>query len=109
MACKISIAMSVFASLASNDVLAQGQPDQGLLKRCILESAEKLPKIPGLVVIASRSEFHADSLKKPSDRFESAIVTATIDVQAAGVEAKITYMCGYKNGASVGASLIDLK
>ncbi len=80
---RIALMLMVFISPA----LAQS--DNSLLeKTCILAAAEKLPNIPGMTILASRTKPRARASKS-----EPAVTDVEIDVKAAGLDATYTFLC----------------
>ncbi len=59
-----------------------------LEKSCVLAAAEKLPNIPGIAIVSSRTKPRARASKS-----EPAVTDVEIDVTAAGLDATYSFLC----------------
>jgi hypothetical protein len=79
------IRIGVVVALLTTGVHAQTAEE----KNCILQAASKLPSIPGLAILASRTSPARPGQVKPPDK----AFTVELDVRAAGVDATMEAYC----------------
>lgn len=107
-----ALALALTLAALTTDAFAQGSSEQ----RCILAAAEKLPKLPGLAVTASRAKAMPEKLQKQwqlqHDRYKGFVgaqgptqrdlpintFIVEIEARAAAQDTIFSFVCFYATG-----------